>query len=56
MEFFTIMVSWQQGHIRGGGGGGGSTTPSTLKFFFGKSEEKVQRKWKIDGEVGGGTC
>ena len=41
VEFFTIMVSWQQGRIKGGGG---STTPPPLNFFGGKSEEKVQRK------------
>ena len=41
VEFFTIMVSWQQGRIKGGGGG--SNTPPPLKFFLGKV-----KKWYKD--------
>ena len=46
MEFFTIMVSWQQGCINGGGGGG-STTPPPLKFLMGKVKKryKEDEKW-----------
>ena len=39
--FFTIMVSWQQGRIKGGGGVQLLLPP---EFFGGKSEEKVQRR------------
>ena len=40
-----ILQAWlvgNKGVLKGGGGG--STTPLPLKFFFGKSEEKVQRR------------
>ena len=40
--FFTIMVSWQQGRIKGGGGVQLLLPP--MEFFWGKSEEKVQRR------------
>ena len=48
VDFFTIMVSWQQGRIKGGGGGlGGSTTPTPLKFIWGKVKKsyKEDEKW-----------
>ena len=37
--FFAIMVSWQQGRIKGGG-----QLLLSPEIFFGKSEENVQRK------------
>ena len=39
VDFFTIMVSWQQGHIKGE-----VQLPPTPEFFFLKSEDEVQRK------------
>ena len=51
MKLFAIMVSWQQGRVKGGGG---VQLLLPLKFFQGKREEKVQSK--MDGEGGGGTC
>ena len=44
VEFFTIMVSWQQGRIKGGGGG--STTPPPPLNFFGGKVKKCRKKIK----------
>ena len=44
-DFFTIMVSWQQGHIKGRGGG--FSYPPPLNFFWGKVKKmyKEDEKW-----------
>ena len=39
-----ILQSWLVGNKGVLKGGGGSTTPLPLKFFGGKSKEKVQRR------------
>ena len=44
VDFFTIMVSWQQGRIKGGGGAGGFNYSYPPEIYLGKSEEKVQRR------------
>ena len=53
---WNFLQSWLVGNKGVLKGGGGFNYSSPLKFFLGKSEEKVQRRCKMDGERGGGTC